>query len=118
MSGFDTARLDALARRLGLAPRQLALAAARLARDESADAQRRRAVLAAARVPTAAMEHVASLMTTPIAGFALDEVDRALAALFLGPPAANASAGSPGCIDKPAAGRGRSDGPSPRAEGG
>lgn len=118
MSGPDTSRLDALARRLGLAPRQLALAAARLARDESAGEQRRRAVLAAAQVPTAAMEHVAALMTTPIAGFALDEVDRALAALLLAPPAADASAGSPECIEKPAAGRGRSDGPSARAESG
>ncbi|MBO9661411.1 hypothetical protein [Dokdonella sp.] len=82
MKGLDTARLDTLARRLGLAPRQLALAAARLAHDEAAGAQRRRAVLAEAHAPTAAMEHVASLMATPIAGYALDEVDRALASLW------------------------------------
>ena len=118
MNGFDTARLDALARRLGLAPRQLALAAARLARDEAADATRRRAVLDAAHAPTEAMEHVAARMTTPIAGFALDEVDRALAALFLLPPAGDTSAGLPKSTAKPPEGRAPLDGPSARAEGG
>lgn len=83
MSGWDTARLQALSRRLGLAPDQLALAAARLARAADApDAPRRRRVLAEAAQPSAAAQSVAALLTTPIASFALGDVDRALAAAW------------------------------------
>lgn len=83
MSGFETTRLDALARRLGLAPGQLALAAARLAREAGAIApQRRRCVLAEAARPSAAARSVAALLATPVASFALGDVDRALAAAW------------------------------------
>lgn len=83
MNQVDTARLQALARRLGLAPGQLALAAARLAREPGAvQAQRRRRVLAEAACPSAAAENVAALLQTPIASFALGDVDRALAAAW------------------------------------
>jgi hypothetical protein len=83
MSGWDTARLQALSRRLGLAPDQLALAAARLAREPGApDASRRSRVLAEAARPSAAAASVAALLTTPIASFALGDVDRALAAAW------------------------------------
>lgn len=82
MSDVDAERLARLARAFGLAPRQLALAAARLARDEAADSPRLRAALAAARAPSAAAQNVAALLATPIASFALDDVDRALAALW------------------------------------
>ena len=83
MSGWDTAHLRALARSLGLAPDQLTLAAARLARDPGApDASRRRRVLAEAARPSAATQSVAALLATPIASFALGDVDRALAAAW------------------------------------
>lgn len=83
MSEFDTTRLDALARRLGLAPGQLALAAARLARERGAvEPRRRRDVLAEAARPSAAAEGAAALLRTPVASFALGDVDRALAAAW------------------------------------
>ncbi|NCT68556.1 MAG: hypothetical protein GXC76_13090 [Rhodanobacteraceae bacterium] len=81
MSAPDPARLAALARRLGLSPRGLALAAARLAREPApVDAARRRALIDAAR--GAANSDAALLLATPIADFAQDEVDRALAGLW------------------------------------
>jgi hypothetical protein len=83
MSAPDTARLRALARRLGLGPGQLVLAAVRLAREPgAAEPQRRRRVLAGAARPSAAAENVAALLQTPIASFALGDVDRALAAAW------------------------------------
>jgi hypothetical protein len=80
MNAPDPARLAALARRLGLSPRGLALAAARLAREPEADRARVRALVQAARA--GATSGAALLLATPIADFAHDEVDRALAGLW------------------------------------
>lgn len=81
MTGIDAGHIEALARRLGVEPRQLVLVAARLARED-APAPGADAVLATARRPSTAARHAAELMTTPVAGFALDDVDRALAATW------------------------------------
>lgn len=81
MTDVDAKPIEALARRLGVEPRQLVLAAARLARED-VSATRVDAVLATARRPSTAARHVAELMATPVAGFALDDVDRALAATW------------------------------------
>lgn len=77
MNGLDARRVAALAQRLGIEPRQLVLAAARLAQAPAADVD---GVLAAAHAPGGRARHLADLMATPLAGFAQDDVDRALAA--------------------------------------
>jgi len=83
---FNRARIDALAQALRMSPRQLLVAAARLAREDAAAApERRRAALADARAALAPAEGVAALLSTPIASFAQDDVDRALASLWAAP---------------------------------
>lgn len=83
---FDRARIDALAQALRMSPRQLLIAAARLAREEvTATPERRSAVLADARAALASAEGAAALLLTPIAGFAQDDTDRALASLWAAP---------------------------------
>lgn len=93
MNDVDAKRIAALARAFDAAPRQVVLAAARLARDTgdaAAHPHRRRDVLAAAHAPTPAEENVAALLTTPIASFAQDDVDHALASAW--PPQSNPDA--------------------------
>lgn len=83
MNAFDARRIETLARASGVSTRQWLIAAAQLARDGAcAHPARHRRILAAARVPTCAAEQAAALLLTPIAGFALDETDRALALLW------------------------------------
>jgi hypothetical protein len=86
MNAFDAPRIDALARALELSPRQLLVAAMRLARADAADsaneAERRRRALAQVCVAPPATEAVAALLLTPIASYAQDDIDRALANLW------------------------------------
>jgi hypothetical protein len=83
VSPFDTQRFSALSAMLGVAPRHLLVAVARLADDEpNVDPARRQRVVADARVGWHAAEGVAALLATPIASFAQDELDRALASLW------------------------------------
>ena len=83
MTPFDAQRFSELALTLGMSPRHLLVAIARLARDgaESTPARRLR-VMADARGDLGAAEGVAALLATPIASFAQDELDRALASLW------------------------------------
>lgn len=87
MNAFDAARLEKLVRALDLAPRQIALAAARLARDAGGGSARRCAVLTDARAAAPATRHAAALLATPIAAFALDDADCLLATLWPDDPA-------------------------------
>ncbi|GAA0712854.1 hypothetical protein [Dokdonella soli] len=84
MSAFATQRIAGLARALGVSPRQALLAAARLARDgTTGDAQRRCEIVRDARAQLTAMQGTAALLlATPIASFAQDDVERALASLW------------------------------------
>ncbi len=89
MSAFDAARIEALAHELALSPRQVLAVALRLARADAdaanADEQRRHAIAAVHAAPGES-EAVAALLSTPVTSFAQDDIDRALATLWL-PPA-------------------------------
>lgn len=83
MSEFGVQRLATLAATLGISPRHLLVAVARLARDDvEDDPVRRQRVLADARAARRAAESAAALLATPIASFAPDELDRALASIW------------------------------------
>jgi hypothetical protein len=83
MSPFDAQRFAALAASLDVLPRYLLVAAARIARDGvSADPARFQRAIAEARTPRGAAEGAALLLATPVASFAQDETDRALASLW------------------------------------
>ncbi|MEO5558050.1 MAG: hypothetical protein ABIO49_00090 [Dokdonella sp.] len=83
MNEFGVQRLATLAATLGISPRHLLVAVARLARDDVEDNPvRRQRVLADARAARRAAEGAAALLATPIASFAPDELDRALASLW------------------------------------
>lgn len=83
MIPFDAQRFSALATALDTPPRHLLVAAARLARgDAMADPAHRAQAVADARGALGAAEGVAALLLTPIASFAMDELDRALANLW------------------------------------
>lgn len=83
MIPFDAQRFSALAAALCTPPRHLLVAAARLARDGAmVDPVHRSLAVADARGALGAAEGVAALLLTPIASFAMDEVDRALANLW------------------------------------
>ncbi len=80
MIPFDAQRFSVLAAALDTPPRHLLVAAARLARDGAiVDPAHRARVVADARGGLGAAEGVAALLLTPIASFAMDELDRALA---------------------------------------
>jgi len=82
---IDEARLAALAGRLGVQARQLLTAAARLAQADparAADPSFRQRVLDDARNESAAAEHAARLMLTPIAQYSVNELDRLFASLW------------------------------------
>ncbi|MEO7323932.1 MAG: hypothetical protein ABIW82_03805 [Dokdonella sp.] len=83
MNEFGVQRLATLAALLGTSPRHLLVAVARLARDEAEDEpMRRQRVVADARTALRAAEAAAALLATPVASFATDELDRALASLW------------------------------------
>lgn len=83
MNAIDPQRIARLARACGVSPRQLVLAAVRIGTDGTGSEQRSpRAALAAARVPSAQAVAAAALLMTPITRFALDDTDRALAAVW------------------------------------
>lgn len=83
MIAFDAQRFSALAAAFGTSPRHLLVAVARLARDGAmVDPARRTRAVADARSELGAAEGVAALLLTPIASFAMDELDRALANLW------------------------------------
>lgn len=85
MIALDAARIDALARELALSPRELLVAALRLACADAAGAntdERQRHAIAAVRAAPDESEAVAALLLTPIASFAKDDIDRALATLW------------------------------------
>lgn len=88
MSAFEVTRIDALSRELDLSPQQLLVAALQLARANADTAdidQRGRDSIAAVRAAPRESEVVAALLLTPIMSFALDDIDRALAMLWLAP---------------------------------
>ncbi|MEP7042855.1 MAG: hypothetical protein ABI843_07310 [Dokdonella sp.] len=81
-------RIARLAQALHAPPRQLLVAAARLARlheQGAIDDARRREIIRASSSGLRAAEDVAALLLTPIASYAQDDADRALASLW--PPA-------------------------------
>lgn len=82
MTPVDAQALAALGRRLGRSPRQVLVAAARLAQATRADGATSREILAAVDFSAHAGAQVAALLLTPIASFALDETDAALASLW------------------------------------
>lgn len=82
MTAFDAARLAALSRNLRVAPRHLLVLLAQRVHAQALDAPLSPTALAAARAPVAAAESAAALLLTPIAAFALDETDHALAAVW------------------------------------
>jgi|GEM_PF-2326157 len=84
MSSLDGERLARLSTTLDASPRQLLVAAARLARLRTlgnVDALQRLAILQDVTAAMPASERVAGLLGTPIASYAQDDVDRALASL-------------------------------------
>ncbi|MEO5626574.1 MAG: hypothetical protein ABIQ70_11255 [Dokdonella sp.] len=83
MNEFGVQRLATLAAKLGTSPRHLLVAVARLARDDARDdPTRRHRIVADARAARRAAEGAAALLATPVASFASDELDRALASLW------------------------------------
>jgi hypothetical protein len=81
---FDAERLADLASRLGVSPRQLVIAAARLAADpgRAADPAFVARVLADARGASPAAEASARVLLSPLETFAIDEIDRLFAQLW------------------------------------
>ncbi|HEY0178291.1 MAG TPA: hypothetical protein VGC30_01525 [Dokdonella sp.] len=84
MTPPDAARLAALARRLGVAPRLLPVLAGRVAADADSalDAARLRAELERLRAAGAAAEGAAALFRLGYAAYAIDDIDRALDAVW------------------------------------
>jgi hypothetical protein len=86
VSAFDALRIGALARALDLSPRQLLVAAMQpgnaSAADSTNEAERLRQAIAQVRAAPRATEAAAALLLTPIASFARDDIDRALAGLW------------------------------------
>lgn len=83
MNALDAERLMRLAQALRAQPRHLLVAAARLARlreQDAADPVRRSTILRETGSPAA--EHAAALLSTPIASYAQDDTDRALASVW------------------------------------
>jgi len=75
-------RLARIAAACGAQPRDLLVAAARLARSPDADAALIDAVIAQARAPDGAARAAGALLATPTASFALDDIDHALALIW------------------------------------
>jgi hypothetical protein len=82
MSVPAPARIEALAHALRVTPQALLAAAAHLAFADSSDAAWRRAALAAAAGAPRTAERAVRLLATPIASYAQDDTDRALAGLW------------------------------------
>jgi len=85
MNALDVERIGQLARSLQAHPRHVLIAAARLARlheHGAVDTAQRRALVQASRRSLRAAEAAAALLRTPIASYAQDDVDRALASLW------------------------------------
>ena len=85
MNAFDAARFAQLAQALQASPRHLLVAAARLARQHehgAVDTAQRRAIMQDSSRGMRAAEDVAALLRTPIASYAQDDADRALASLW------------------------------------
>jgi hypothetical protein len=83
-AGIDAKRLGELAARLGVAPRQLLIAAARLAADpeRAGDPAFRERVLADARAAIPAAEAAARVLLAPLETFAVEEVERLFAQIW------------------------------------
>lgn len=86
MNAFDAPRIAALAHALELPPRHVLVAAMQLARADAAGsannaARRRHAIAQVCAAPPAA-EAVAALLLTPVASYAQDDIDSALANLW------------------------------------
>ena len=81
---IDAKRLGDLAARLGVSPRQLVIAAARLAADpgRADDPAFRARVLSDARDASPAAEASARVLLAPLETFAVDEVDRLFAEIW------------------------------------
>jgi hypothetical protein len=82
---IDAAQLGRLSQRLGIPARRLLVAAARLAEagpERAADASFRRRVLEDARRGSPAADATACLMLTPVADYAINEVDRLFAGIW------------------------------------
>jgi len=83
LNTLEPERLARLAHALRTSPRHVLVAAARLARmheQGTADPAQRRAIVRETGSPAA--ERTAALLLTPIASFAQDDTDRALASLW------------------------------------
>ena len=93
MNTFDAQHIGALAHALELSPRQLLVAAMQLARADAVDSanelEQCRQAIADLRASPSATEAAAALLLTPIASYAQDDIDRALANLWLTPPSAD-----------------------------
>lgn len=80
MNAHDSPHVNELARSLDLSPRQVVVVALQLAADERTnDDEQQRLAIAQVRVAPEASDAVAALLLTPIASFAQDDIDRALA---------------------------------------
>jgi hypothetical protein len=78
-SAFGEARIDSLARRLGVAPSELLALAGRCARDGARpDARMLRDELARLRAAPAATQAAAALVRLGCGGYAIDDVERML----------------------------------------
>lgn len=82
---LDPARLLALSHRLGIAARQLLVAAARLAEADprvASDPVYRQRVLRDARNESPSAEAAARLLLTPMPDYSINEVDRLFASIW------------------------------------
>jgi hypothetical protein len=82
MTAIDAKRIGELARALRIGPRELGVVAIRLAASGSGAAADARRMLASTRTSSSAVQTAAALLMTPLASFAQDDVDRALAAAW------------------------------------
>jgi hypothetical protein len=86
MNAFGRDRLAALAMALGMPPRAVLVAAARMTREGMEDAARHRTLRDARAGRAMTRSSAALLLATPVADFALDDVDRALTMPGAAPP--------------------------------
>jgi hypothetical protein len=84
---FSAERLARIAAACDAQPRDLLVAAARLAHAPGAetDVERIGALIRQARAPGAAARAAGALLATPTASFALDDIDHALALIWPAP---------------------------------
>jgi hypothetical protein len=82
MTAFHAKRIGELAQSLRMGPRELVVAAVRLGASASGAAAEARRVVATTSAFSSTVQTAAALLMTPVASFAQDDVDRALAATW------------------------------------